>query len=314
MKFLLACLTLSLALGNVFAAPLSQADREALLDDLEKIREAANTRVDERYRMALNAFRGAMSSSEKAFELYLDCVEKVDFEEQQKTNQEFREWKRNEEEHLSRPAFHSALRYQLSWLVLTLQAHSKNPDRTKLIADAASTASAVFADAKELAKEQKTLAEEVTATAFARAYKVSHAKPEKWPLSPIAIEPIFNDVLLPPLRNSERLPALRDTWLRRIQFETIKREFWSEGSDDEKHQSTSGPGPETTKFLTDERPKLLWEMEKDLFKFGDESGAAVRMLAHIQAHLTHPSARAWAEELKVLLAPEAPASSAAQAP
>jgi hypothetical protein len=309
MKFPLACFTLLLSLGNIFAAPLTQADREALLDDLEKMREAADSRVDERYRTALNSFRSAMSSSEKALELYLNCVEKVDFEEQKKTNQEFREWKRKEEGRLSRPAFRTALRYQLSWLVLTLQANSKKPDRPKLLADAATSLSALFADAKELAKEQKTLEEEVTSTVFARAYKVEHAKAEKWPLSPVAIDKIFNDILLPPLRNPERLPALKEAWLRRIQLETLKREFWSGGGQGT-NGPESGPNPETTKFLTDERPKLQWEMEKDLFKSGDESGAAVRMLAHIQNNLTHPSAREWGQEFKTLLAPDAPAAKA----
>lgn len=313
MKIPIACCTLLLGFSFVYAAPLTQADREALLEDLEKMREAADTRVDERYRMALGAFRNAMSSDEKAFELYLNCVEKVDFEEQQKTNQDFREWKRKEEERLSRPAFRAALRYQLSWLVLTLQANSKNPDRPKLLADAATTVSALFADAEELARERKNLEEEVTATAFARAYKVDHAKAEKWPLSPVDIDKIFNDILLPPLRSPEHLPELREAWLRRIQLETIKKEFWS-GGKNEKNESNGDPNPETTKFLSDERPKLIWEMEKDLFKSGDESSAAIRMLAHIQNNLTHPSARQWGQEFKAMLAPEATPSTAVQAP
>ena len=39
-------------------------------------------------------------------------------------------------------------------------------------------------------------------------------------------------------------------------------------------------------------------MEVDLFTHGDESGAAVRMLAHLEKHIAHPSAREWSDELQ----------------
>ncbi len=303
MKIYPIFLCLLLPLGKTTAAPLSQADREALLGNLEKIQTAANTHVDERYATALNAFRSAMGSSTKAYELYLNCVQKVDYEEQQKPDQEFREWKRKQEDALSQPAFHTALRYQLGWLVLTLQASAKKPDRAKLASDILTTLSALFAEGKDLASEKKTLEQNVTETVFARAYKVTNAKPEKWPLSPTAIDKIFDDFLLPPLRQPELLASLKEAWLRRIQLETLKHE--SSGSTE---KDRPGPNPETNKFLTDERPKLQWAMEKDLFQAGDESGGAIRMLTHIQNNLTHPSAAEWSQELKTLLAPDAAAT------
>jgi len=307
MKFPAACFLLLLTLGHTFAAPLTQADREALLEDLEKMQEAANSRVDERFSAALNAFRGGMGSNQKALEFYLNCVEKVDFEEQRKTNQEFREWKRTQEAQLSSPGFATALRYQLGWLVLTLQAASKNPDREKLANDAASTLATLFADAKDLAAAKQTLEQDVSTTVFAKAYKVAHVKPEKWPMFPAAIGQIFEDVLFPPLRTSGQVAKLKDAWVRRIQLEALKREFWSgNGNGKDKTETNHQPNPETVKFISEERPQLLWAMEMDLFQHGDESGAAVRMLAHIQNNLGHASASEWGKEFRSLLAPEAP--------
>jgi len=305
MNFPAACSLLFLTLGHGFAAPLTQADREALLADLEKMREAADSRVDERYSIALIAFRGAMSSNEKAFALFLSCAEKVDFIEQRKTNQEFREWKREQEAQFSSLGFRTALHHQLAWLVLTLQASSENPDRAKLASAAATSIAALFADAKELAGEVKTLEQAVTSTVFARAYKVDQVKTEKWPLSPIFIDQIFEEILLPPLRNPEHLASLREAWLRRIQLEALKREFLS-GGESATNGTSSPPNPASVNFISEERPKLQWAMEKDLFKHGDESAAAVRMLTHIQNNLAHPSAREWGQEFKMLLAPEAP--------
>ena len=61
--------------------------------------------------------------------------------------------------------------------------------------------------------------------------------------------------------------------------------------------------PAYEKFLIETQPKLQWDMEIDLFRNGDESGAAVRMLAHLEKHLTHPSAREWGKEFEELLKP-----------
>jgi hypothetical protein len=44
-------------------------------------------------------------------------------------------------------------------------------------------------------------------------------------------------------------------------------------------------------------------MELDLFRNGDESGAAVRMLAHLEKYLAHPSARDWGKQFEALLKP-----------
>jgi hypothetical protein len=57
--------------------------------------------------------------------------------------------------------------------------------------------------------------------------------------------------------------------------------------------------------MTETVPKLQWEMEVDLYNSGDERGAAVRMLAHIEKNIAHPSAREWGEQFKTLLKPKA---------
>ena len=46
---------------------------------------------------------------------------------------------------------------------------------------------------------------------------------------------------------------------------------------------------------------LKWDAEVDLFKVGDEKGAAVRMLKHIEDNLSHESAPQWAEDFVTML-------------
>ena len=206
---LLVCAAISL--NSARADALSDADRESLLENLEKLRESANAKVDARFRVALAAFREAIGSDDAAIELYLNCMEKVNFEDQQKKPADFREWKRKEAEKLSDPGLRLALRQQLRWLVLTLQAASEKADRAKLAVDAQEIVDSILRESGKLKNQQAILNQAVTSSVFARAY--------------------------------------------------------------------------------------------DIFRQGDESAAALRMLAHLEKHLSHPAARGWGEEFEAQLKP-----------
>jgi hypothetical protein len=303
---LLVCAAISL--NSARADALSDADRESLLENLEKLRESANAKVDARFRVALAAFREAIGSDDAAIELYLNCMEKVNFEDQQKKPADFREWKRKEAEKLSDPGLRLALRQQLRWLVLTLQAASEKTDRAKLAVDAQEIVDSIFRESGKLKNQQAILNQAVTSSVFARAYDINSAKVEKWALSPVQLGQVYDQILLPPYRNPSRLGELRATWIKRIQQEGMKMEHWSENDrkpKDEKRigMASAAQSPEYEKFLAETQPKLQWEMELDIFRQGDESAAALRMLAHLEKHLSHPAARGWGEEFEALLKP-----------
>ena len=311
---LLLCATL--VFQGARAETLSDADRETLLDNLEKIREASNSRIDARFRIALTAYRNAIGSDDAAIDLYVNCMEKVNFEELHKKSADFREWKSKEREKLADPGLRLALRHQLRWLMLTLEAASEKPDRLKLAGEAQEAVDTIFRDADKLADQQGILSQAVTSTVFARAYDINQVKVENWPLSPIDIAGVYEEILLPPRRTPGALASLRSAWIKRIQQETVKVELWSanrkelraenrgDNRDDKRSAMAADmQSPEYLKFLEEGLPKLQWEMEVDLFTNGDEAGAAVRMLAILEKHLTHPSAREWADEFKALLSP-----------
>lgn len=301
------------------AETLTDADREALLENLEKIREASDSTLDARFRIALSAYRNAMSSDDAAIDLYLNCMEKVDFEELRKKAADFREWKREQAERLTDPGLRLALRHQLRWLMLTLEAASLKPNRVKLAADAQEAVDAIFRDADKLKDQQRTLTESVTSSVFARAYDINNVKVENWSLSPIDVDGIYEEILLPPYRKPGGLAALRAGWIKRIQQETVKMELWSEDrrrNREDREEKRVGmaddmKSPEYLKFIEEDLPKLVWDMEVDLYRNGDESGASVRMLAHMEKYITHPAAREWGDEFKALLKPAAAIPAAA---
>ena len=301
-------LAAAIGFGPIHAQTLTDADRETLLENLEKLRETAISRADGKYRVALAAFRNAMSSDDQALELYLNCYEKVNYEDQQKKAQDFRDWKRKEADKLADPAFRKALRIQLSWLVLTLQASAEKPDIPKLTRDAQAIVDAIFAEAAKLAPQEQLLSQPVTASVFAKAYELNPIKTENWPGSPTALDQFYSKLVLPPLHDSSHLPALRAAWIKRIQQECTKREFWGQKETKKPSSGTPSP-PDYEKFLAENLPQLEWDMEVDLFNCGDQSGAALRMFGIIEKNIAHPSARQWGEQFKILLQPQAtPAS------
>jgi hypothetical protein len=296
----------ALAMSPVRAETLSPADREALLEKLEILRENVDTKVDARFRLAIAAYQAASESDQAAAEFHLNCIEKVDFKDQRKKNSDFREWKRREAEKLSAPGLSLALRLQLRWLILTLRAASEKADRSPLISGVQEIVDAISRDAEKLKDHQQILNQAVTSSVFAKAYDLGEVNVEKWPLAPGQPGQIYDQILLPPLRKPERLEALRAAWVRRIQQEMAIREFWSEGKDPaQKRIGTAAAlrAPEYELFVVETVPELQWQMELDLFKNGDERAAALRMLAHLEKHINHKSAREWGEEFKKILNP-----------
>jgi hypothetical protein len=302
----------ALTVSTVHADPLSAADREALLENPEKIRENADSRVDARFRLAIAAYREAMGSEEAAMEFYLKCIEKVNFEDQQKKNADFRDWKRKEDDHLKDMGFRLALRYQLRWLILTLRASSEKANRSELAVEAQEIVDSVFRDADKLEDQGQALNQPVTATVFARAYEIGNLEKNEWPLSPVDLGDIYEKIIFPPLRMPTRVESLRAAWIKRIQQEGIKIEIAGDnnnnGGGGGRRNGQPGPGPKSTvehdRFVMERIPEFQWQMEMDLFKSGDEAGAAMRMLAHIEKHLAHKSAREWGQQLKNLLTPK----------
>ena len=317
-----AAFTVSSARTETLSAP----DREALLEKLENLRDAAMAKVDARFRIAMAAYRDALASDDAAMDLYLRCIEKVNFTEQRKDKGDFLAWKRQDEikAKLSDPSFRLALRVQLRWLILTLQASSEKANRKAISGEAQEVVDGVFRDAEKFAGYEQELEQAVTSTIFARAYEIGPLERDKWPSSPIQLEEFYGTVVFPPLRTPSHVDALHAAWIKRIQQEGIKVEAWGsnkghgnanpngKGKRGEKPDKTERKigmaadmkGAEYERFVTETVPELQWRMEEDLFRSGDESGAAMRMLKHLEKHINHKSARNWGEEFKGLLKPK----------
>lgn len=317
MRSLLLSLTLMLGMSQIHAAPLSEADREALIERLDALKKSAMERLDARFRAGVQAYAGGMNSDDSALELYLKCVEKVDFIDQKRKESEFRDWKRKEAEKLNAASFKLALRHQLYWLSLTCQAASENADRERLIPLAQSAMDAVFRDLPNLKDQQAVLRQAVTGTVFAKAYEITNIKVDDWAQSPVDTANIYEKIIMPPLRNPAGIDKLRDAWTRRMQQEGAVVEYWvvkAQGRDRPRESGivdANARPPEVDRFFSETLPQLQWQMELDLFKAGDQSAAALRMINHIESNLGSTQAKAWVDQFSAMLeagATEAPAA------
>lgn len=302
MKTLILAAATVVASIPLHAQELSPVDRETLLDRLEKIQDTADSTADSRFQKAIAAYQAAMTSNDAAIDFYLKCEEKVNFIDLKKDGSDFRNWKRRHSDKFSDKHFRTALRQQLRWLILSLEAASNETDLDILAPKASDAVDSILSQAEDLHRYRNVLSAKVTGTVFAKAYDLNTVKVKDWPLSPIPIKTVYDQVILPPLRSPDTTQSLRTAWTKRITQELQLLDQWSGNPDDKRRAGEHSPQFE--KFTQDSLPKLQWEAEVDIFKAGDQRGAALRMLAHIEKHIAHESAPKWADDFANLLQPD----------
>jgi hypothetical protein len=296
---------------------LTPAEQETILKRLESLKDEAGRLASGRVATAVAAFKNGLSGNEATIDLYLQCIEKVRYADQNRPLIEFREWKRAQKDKFGELSFREALRYQLRWLLLGLEMASKELAPGDMGEKAAEVVASITRDAKDLGPHLATLRESAFGTVFAHAYRVGHLAPEGWPSSPLPVGPVYEQLILPRLRAGGDIKRLEAAWTTRINQETSLMTTAAE-ADKEKGEAN------LDRFNTEERPQLLWKMLTDIYRAGGQRQSAGKMLAFLEANLSHRSAVEWATEMKELLATvgtplppsaeEIPASVAEEAP
>lgn len=283
--------------------PLSEADRIALEEKLEEMQKRSKERLEGLFRRAVSDFRSAIRSDNATMDLYQKCVEKVMFTDEKRKASEFRDWRRKNKEQLNSKAMRMALRYQLSWLLLGIEAAERNGDVSELGKFAIEHLDQVFNNAGLLKEHRSILGQNVFKSVFARAYKLQ-IKVDDWPQGSLDVAKIYDKVVLPPFRNKTKIGSLRQAWKKRIKHEGLAAEKWSTRNGTTIGKKDAIRSSAYERFLSEKRPQLLWDMEVDCFRAGDESVAAVRMLSHLQKYINHTQAPRWIEDFQRIVSPK----------
>jgi len=323
LTFSLALATAPLVSGvqNTPVSDLSDADRVALIEQLEKIQKRSDDRVSGLYRRAVSDFRSAIQSDDATMKLYLKCFEQVRYIDAHRKSQDFRDWKRNErnKEMMQSSSMRMALRLQLSWLLLSIEAAEKEGDTSELGKRAVEHLDKIFNNAEKLKTHRSVLRQNVLGSVFAKAYKLN-IKVKNWPTSAFDISQVYEKVVLPPLRETSDIPMIRAAWKHRILQEQWVFEKWSGDSSDEENQTKdkkkkavgmkkNNRSPGYEKFLEETKPGLVWQMELDCFKAGEERASALRMLKFLESNITHKNAPQWIKTFQGLVQPTERSSS-----
>lgn len=289
------------AITLLFLSPLASAqdtltEKElgTLLKRLAALKDEAGQRKSGRVATAVAAYKNALAGNEATIDLYLQCIEKVRYADQNRPLIEFREWKRTQKDKFGELSFREALRHQLRWLMLGLEVASKELDPTDMAEKAAEIVATITRDARALAPHMAILRENSFGSVFANAYRVSHLAPENWPASPLPIGAVYETAILPRFRHEGNIKRLEAAWTARIEQEAILVTMEAE-VDKERGEA------KLDRFNTEERPQLVWKMGTDIFKAGGQRQSAAKMLVFLEANLGHRSAVEWAAEMKELL-------------
>lgn len=268
--------------------PLTASDKELLLEKLEAIRQGSVSLLSKKHSVALNAFRAAAASDASAVALYLDCVEKVRFTDNARKAGDFRSWRKRFKENDESPALRRALRYQLQWLVLTIQASARRNNLSSMKGTALKQVGNMLADHETLDGAEGTLSSSVLDTDFAKAYELDGLPVGKWPPAPLNFDSLYSNLVFPDLREEGDIKALREAWQQRITWEGKSIQEWGDTKN-----TAQGRNPRFEKWFEKTRPQLEFAMLVDLFNFGDQQKASLEIIKFLEKHSEHESAPDW---------------------
>ena len=328
-------LLITLFTSQIHAEVLSEKDRAVLLRTLETVLESSAGELTKKQDSASSAFQKGVQSDTTALSLYLQCVELTQFQQRGLRDIDFREWKRRNDDRLNDAAFKRALRHQLNWLVLSIEASaadtSNKNDRERIQKEAIKRLSELYQDAENLVSKdnrvnravQDELARNVLQSAFAQAYgfhtlsisgwsagdtkiniNLGASSKAAWPSHPKDLAGIYQKVIFPLYREEKDIASLRNAWDQMILFHEISLQNWEREAKYSERTTKSLPTPALVAFQRDEKPQLLWKKEVDLFSSGDQKQASSNMVEFIQTNMQNSLSSNWTSELIGLLQPD----------
>lgn len=273
-----------------------QSQLAALESDIASKRNSFLSEIIER-------FRKATSSDAAALNFYVDCKKIVDLERKDMTRDAIRSQAERLASQVARMAdpqrdqakdegdFGKAVRLQLEYLVLTLEAHeTPKGEMIKMIPKLRAFITSVLENASKLkGRALSTLQGNISNTPFVDAYQIGrYLDVEHWSNNPLNFGEMWEKCIFPLLEkdNREQLP---EQWDARLKTEVAFRE-------------QSMYKPEFELWFQNELPVLRWSRATYLYRKGPSPiNAMGDMLKLIREHPGHANAPDWLSQLRELV-------------
>ncbi len=279
-------------------------DNAKLLEQLKSLEDTVTKARTGNNVSALSAIIEAAGADNKAVAFWLDSVREVEYRDRDRKESEFRAWRDGPGRRYSEPGAAGAIRLHLRYLALTIRMSNATTD-----AERGEILTALYAYVDDFARADKdtlrnrqALDTPVLGTAIAKRYKldITVRAPEEWSLLPGNLEAIYENSILPYLREKKDAARLQTAWTRRIQQEAAL-------------VATQNSEQATKDFREVVLPRLEWAQARDVYLAGS-APAANKLLQIIQQNQGHKSVPHWIRELRSLLTEGAALPEPARAP
>ena len=273
---------------------LTQDEKDALLAQLDELETQAVSINIKSQSEAISLLVEAIQSDTAAFKLYLECIEKIRFEDQKKKSSERRDGIKKIKEQ-SNKEFKRALRHQLYWLVHSIEA-ARNPDKRleqalKLVQGLEN----IVEDTNYLNNKNVfggPLSQNPFGSEIAKVLKIENLKPEGWPSGPLDFDGLYKNVVLKHLVEQGQFEAARNHWVTRIKAEQAIIEAYAKEPDTNVYGKTP---VRLENFLEKKVPRLRWDAEEIFFNGGDERQSYINMFEIIKQYPEHDKYLSWIE-------------------
>ena len=275
--------------------PLTPSETDLLLDTVKGLQGKVKEQRYGIHASSIQAFRAASSSNTSAYEFYLKCYKEMNFTRKGARESEYLEWKKKNRDYLRSREHSVARRLQLQFLVLTLRAaqFTKKEDYYSIIPELTTLIDNALSAYPQLGSSRKILHSDAIGSTFGRVYDLQSTlnKNRNWARSPMDIDGIYDQTILPLYRSKERVSELSSAWDKRI-----AQRITMVGA-------LNRPDSET-KFVRDTLPRMKWEKNMDLLRAGKRRTALTAMVAIVRSNVEHENIDEWLDQLNGYLSGE----------
>ena len=282
-------LLLLLASSAFAQQTLQPVDSNALLKELQKIKETRQTSIKSQLGKVYQTVNSAASNGNAAMDLYLQSEYTTQFDGKGHEKTQFQDWKKKEADRLKSKGFQEALRLHLVYLSLTLQS-SSGIKNSEMVPALTSYATQVQAESDLLSDDKEFMKRPLNDGMIVRALGVALTPTENWVMTPGNVDEMYQKIILPALREKKDAKAI---------------EYWDRKLDKEYAAATDSERTfDADRFATLRRPALLWNRALEFYLIDQKNRGVAEMFAMIKAYPTHPDAAAWTTQLEQYLAPK----------
>ena len=260
-------------LAKEAAATVSETKRDVLFDKIDVLRKKFVESRSEHTSRAIGRLSQALVDDEATFDLYMEAVRFLDFEERDRPAIDFIEWRKENIAFLRSREHKQALRLQLLHLMAALRAGLSDDIRDAFPAAnrwiqyyvevEGSLTYPRTGNRRESSRVKSQVGQGLFNTYFARYFDLKKVVvvPSGWPMSSKNIDGFFAKVLLPICREQGDWPGINKAW--QVRLSAVR----SIGRDREERDDKVAWEGVMKKFY----PELLWQRVIDKIAFGPGS-------------------------------------------